>query len=191
MLDRPTPQVTMTLGETRVQIDIPASEFLRDTPRSDGYEPLAYKLWEWHRAITTITKNKLHVATFRYLWNVARRLDVAHRQFEVVRAGIDRAAKLESDRIACRRQMFEVLGDTELAVKPCLAPFSSCLRSRDGSRRFASRSLVSSSGRRRQYWRCERTANTWRSMSYSDRSRTRTTNSLRSSARFIFSRSAA
>jgi hypothetical protein len=116
MLDRPTPQVTMTLGETRVQIDIPASEFLRDTPRSDGYEPLAYKLWEWHRAITTITKNKLHVATFRYLWNVTRRLDVAHRQFEVVRAGIDRAAKLESDRIACRRQMFEVLGDTELAV---------------------------------------------------------------------------
>jgi hypothetical protein len=97
------------------RIEIPAALFLRDTPRSDGYEPIANKLWEWHRAIT---KSKLHVATFRYLWNVARRLDAAHRQFELVRAAINRAGEfeLQSNPIACRGEMFEALGHTELAV---------------------------------------------------------------------------
>ena len=117
MLDRPTPQVTMTLSETRIQIDIPASEFLRDTARSDGYEPIASRLWEWHRRlIGLLTSKKLHLDTFRYLWNVARRLDVAHRQFELARAAIDRAVELQSDPVACRREMFEALGYTELAV---------------------------------------------------------------------------
>jgi hypothetical protein len=48
------------------------------------------------------------------IWNLARRLDAAHRQFDVVRAGIDTAAELESDHMACRRHIFQVLGDTEV-----------------------------------------------------------------------------
>jgi len=103
----------MALGETRIEINIPASVFLRDTARSDGYEPIASRLWDWHRLLTG---NKLHPDTFRYLWNVARRLDVAHRQFELVRAAIDRASELQPDPVACRREMFEALGYTELAV---------------------------------------------------------------------------
>jgi hypothetical protein len=67
--------------------------------------------WVWHR---TIANNKLHPDTFRYLWNVARRLDAAHWQFDVLRAGIDTAAELESDHMACRCHIFQVLGDTEV-----------------------------------------------------------------------------
>ncbi len=115
--EQPKPQGTMTLGETSIEIKIAASEFLRDTARSDGYEPIASRLWDWHRLITgLLTGKKLHLDTFRYLWNVARRLDVAHRQFELARAAIDRAGELEPDPVACRREMFEALGYTELAV---------------------------------------------------------------------------
>jgi hypothetical protein len=118
MAEQPQPQGTIAFGETSIEINIPASLFLREQPRPDGYQPLMNAAWVWHQIIasTIIANDKLHPDTFRYLWNIARRLDAAHRQFEVVRAGIDRAAELESDRMACRRQIFQVLGDTELAV---------------------------------------------------------------------------
>jgi hypothetical protein len=82
MTEQPRPQGTMALRETSIEINLPASLFLRDEPRPDGYQPITNKAWEWH----LITKRKLPSDAFRYLWNIARRLDAAHRQFESWRA---------------------------------------------------------------------------------------------------------
>jgi hypothetical protein len=118
MEKRPGPQGTIRLGETSIEITFPARLFLQDTPRPDGYQPIANNLWGWQRRWTPgLRFNELPAETFRFLWNIARRLDVAHRQFELVREGLAHADRLETeDPSGCRRRMFEVLGDTELAV---------------------------------------------------------------------------
>jgi hypothetical protein len=67
--------------------------------------------WVWHR---TIANSKLHPDTFRTSGTSPGGSTLHTGQFDVLRAGIDTAAELESDHMACRRHIFQVLGDTEV-----------------------------------------------------------------------------
>lgn len=113
--DQPATDGTLAVGESSITIRLPLKGFLRAEPRADGYQPLMASLWAWQHRLNQLTQSRLHPDTFRHLWNVARRLDVAHHQFELVRAAIDRAHE-ELDPRACRHQMFVALGHTELAI---------------------------------------------------------------------------
>jgi hypothetical protein len=84
---------------------------LMDPARPDGYRPITNPIWVWARITGAIDAN--HV---RILWTAARRLDAAHRQFERLRESVDRVDDVEPGSVEWRRQLFDTLGDAELAI---------------------------------------------------------------------------
>lgn len=88
-----------------------ATIVVAEPPRPDGYRPLTESTWSWARITGTI-----HPDALRVVWNAARRLDAAHREFERLREGLNRSRELRPGTIAWRRQVFATLGDAEMAV---------------------------------------------------------------------------
>jgi hypothetical protein len=78
-------------------------------PRRDGYRPIVEPLWAWAQTVGIPQRQQSLLVL-----SAARRLDTGHLQVERVRDGIDSLLSLSSP--AGREQLYEVLGDAEIAL---------------------------------------------------------------------------
>jgi hypothetical protein len=113
-VDRPTIQSVTTeedsgvLGAAR-PAQLKGHMHFSSEPRRDGYRPIVEPLWAWAQTVGIPQRQQSLLVL-----SAARRLDTGHLQVERVRDGIDSLPSLSSP--AGREQLYEVLGDAEIAL---------------------------------------------------------------------------
>jgi hypothetical protein len=101
---------TVTVDPGSIVLDIDRIDGMTPTG-ADGYAPLANTIWTWMNLQQTPGVDALA----RFLLAAARRLDVAHRCFDSVRADMDRL-NAESAGPNIRAVVFEIVGQVEIMV---------------------------------------------------------------------------
>jgi len=82
-------------------------------PDEDGYASLAITLWTW--LSVGPPPGTAYENLVRYLLAAARRLDLAHRQFQRIRRDLDELGNLPPGP-QTRRAVFDIVGEIEMAV---------------------------------------------------------------------------
>lgn len=100
--------VTMEAGDLALEIERVDQMF---SPEEDGYVPLTNTIWTWFNIGPAPGSETLT----RYVLAAARRLDVAHRQFQRVQRELGDFDPAAPGPIA-RRAVFEIVGQVESAV---------------------------------------------------------------------------